>query len=65
MREKDKFLQVRMTEEELDLLKRVASDYGLAVSAFVRSAAVYFDQKRPDLVIVSQGKEVALTATMR
>ena len=54
MREKDKFLQVRMTVGELDLVKRVAGDYGLDVSTFVRGAVEYFDQKRPDIIVIER-----------
>jgi len=60
--DKPTWLQVRMTTEEKERLEAVADAYGMNVSTFVRSVITYFDEKRPSLVIVPEGKEVAPAA---
>ena len=50
--EKEKWLQVRMSEDEKIQLDELASAYRLDMSTFIREAIRYFDAKRPPLEVV-------------
>ena len=56
--ERNKYLQIRMTETERNDLDSLARDYGLDTSSFVRAIVDYFDHKRPVLEIMP-AKEMA------
>lgn len=59
MSDKRTYLQVRMTENEKERVIALAADYGMDMSTFVRAMLIYFEQQRPNLVIMPQGKEAA------
>lgn len=49
MSERNKFLQVRMSEDERKLVENLADDYGLDDSTFVRSVMQYIDKVKPTI----------------
>ena len=56
MTERNKWLQVRVSEEERDVVNELADDYGMDMSTFIRSMVSYIDEHRPTLMIVPAGK---------
>ena len=62
MTERNKWLQVRVSEEERQIIDELAADYGMDASTFIRSMIVYVDEVRPRLMIVPLGKELASAA---
>ncbi len=61
MAERKKWLQVRVSEDERELITELAGEYGMDDSTFIRSMIAFVDQKRPPLVIVPMGKGFAPT----
>lgn len=49
--ERQKWLQVRMSDEELEALRALADAYGQDMSDFVRSTVRWMDKQRPVLKI--------------
>lgn len=64
MVERNKWLQVRVSEEEREIIDDLAADYGMDASTFIRSMVAYVDEVRPRLMIVPSGKELASAVTM-
>lgn len=64
MRQKQKALQIRLSERDEELIERLAGEYGLDKSALVIRALEYIDQHKPVFQIVPLGKGLALTALM-
>lgn len=58
--EKTKFLQVRMSEDEREMVDELAGEYGMDASNFIRAMISFVDQHRPVLRIVPLKKESAL-----
>lgn len=56
--ERQKWLQVRMSDEELETLRALADAYGQDMSDFVRSMVRWMDEQRPVMRITP--KDVAL-----
>ena len=46
---RSKWLQVRMSEEERNRLDRVAANYGMDASGFIRAVISYCETSQPDL----------------
>jgi antitoxin component of RelBE/YafQ-DinJ toxin-antitoxin module len=59
MTERDKFLQVRVTEEERAEVAELAGLYGLDTSTFVRALIKYATATTPTLRIEPEGKAIA------
>jgi hypothetical protein len=57
-RERNKWLQIRVSEDELATVKELAEAYDQDVSDFVRNMIRWIDDKRPELRIAP--KELAL-----
>ena len=49
---RNRFLQVRVTDEERELIVKLADQYDMEVSQFIRAMVHYVDRRRPQLVIV-------------
>lgn len=58
-RDKPKFLQVRMSEDERVAVDDLAAEYGMDASNFIRAMVAYVDQYRPTLRIAPLKKETA------
>lgn len=56
--ERDFFVQVRVTEEERNMFRRLAATYGMDLSTFVRSVMAHINETRPTLK-VPPGPEAA------
>jgi len=63
-REKGKFIQVRVSDNEKVMVKALADDYGLDVSSFFLAVMDHIKDERPTLKIIPAGKESAPTAIM-
>lgn len=48
---KEKFLAVRVSEEEKEQVQTLADEYGLSIGTFVRLVMDYVADKRPDLTV--------------
>ena len=58
---RDKWVQVRLDEREHTTITRLAEDYDMDISSFVRAMVVYFNTYRPALLIPHVGKGYAPT----
>lgn len=61
--ERNKWLQIRVSEEEREIVSELAFRYGMDVSTFIRSMVAYIDEHEPNLVIVPLGKGDASAVT--
>jgi hypothetical protein len=52
---KDRFLQIRMSEEEKEMATRLGAIYGRDMSTLIRDMLYFFDAMRPALVIDPKG----------
>jgi predicted DNA binding CopG/RHH family protein len=50
-RQRTKWLQIRVSKDELENVKRLADVYGLDVSDFIRYAIRWIDDERPEMSI--------------
>lgn len=57
--ERNKWLQVRMSQEELDTIRELAKAYDQDVSDFIRNMIRWMDDKRPELRIAPKGIALA------
>ena len=53
MEERNKWLQVRMSQDERSILDEIARSYDMDTSSFVRFILRFFAEHRPALVIAS------------
>ena len=49
-RRREKWLQVRLDDDEHRKATRLAEDYDMDMSSFIRAALIYFDEHRPVLM---------------
>lgn len=57
---KSRYVQVRLTEDEDQMLEELTEDYGIDRSRLILYALEYIRENRPQFVIRPQGKELAL-----
>ena len=57
--QRNKWLQVRMSQDELDTLRELSRAYDQDVSDFIRNMIRWMDDKRPELRIAPKGVALA------